>query len=358
MKTKTLPDNFTVYGTMALSNFRKETSERSADFNWARQLLARETPFRLESLEGYNQNREDRVTHLLERARVSIDAPKRATRGAVLRSIISLEGREGLLCKINFARRFGLALSYVLYNNERERVYLLELPAIDRLKYIRTFKSYRAFAAWIREIKGWVSTKSFREAAELPAFDKALRGHGTPWPANIDCFVCNRACKPLAIIEFQNARKTGVLKHCNNDYFQCLSPRGDDIRRWTSQEILRLQSGLRLFIITWAQNEETFVFKELDKVVIPFGENGPPAPEYRRALNSYARMKRPPELEKAIAGRYRSYSLRWQNGGMKRHVHSPPLDTAAKTFPSLYYRFKKTGRGAQLGRFLTEALNG
>ena len=343
---------------MALSNFRKETSERSAGFNRARKQLMRETPFRFESLEGCNQNRQNRVTHLLERARVDIELKNRATRSAVLRSITATEGRESLQCKINFARRFGLALSYVLYNNERERVYLLELPAIDRLNYIRTFKSYRAFAGWIKKIKGWVSVKSFREAGELPAFDKALRRHGTPWPTNIDCFVCNREYQPLAIIEFQNARKTGVLNHCNNDYFQCLLPGSDDIRRWTSQEILRVQSGLRLFIITWAQNEDIFVLKELEQVAIPFDGEGGISPAYRRALRHYVQNNRPPELEAGIAERYHSYSLYRQKNRIRRRVHTPPLDSGRKTFPALYYRFKKTARGRELSRFFMDALNG
>ncbi len=343
---------------MTLSNFRKESSERSAGYNRARQQLMRETPFLFESLEGCNQNAENRVTHLLERARVDINAEKRATRADVLNAIIRAEGADSLRCKINLARRFGVALSYVLYNNEHERVYLLELPAIDRLNYIRTFKSYRAFADWISGIKGWVSVKKFREAEELPAFDKALRRYGTPWPINIDCFVCNRQHQPLAIIEFQNARKTGVLNHCNNDYFQCLLPASDDIRRWTSLEILRVQSGLRLFIITWAQNEETFVLKELDRAVIPHNNRGALSRAYRRALHQYTRQGRPPELEAAIAQRFRSYSLRWRDNRMQRICHAPPLDAGQKTFPALYYRFKQTARGAQLSRLFTEALNG
>ena len=47
---------------MALINFRKESSERSDSVNWTKKILTK-TGFYFESIEGCNQNNEDKVTH-------------------------------------------------------------------------------------------------------------------------------------------------------------------------------------------------------------------------------------------------------------------------------------------------------
>lgn len=43
----------------------------------------------------------------------------------------------------------------------------------------------------------------------------------------------------------------------------------NDIRRWLSQEILRVQSNLRLFIITWSESSNDYILKEVEKVTLP-----------------------------------------------------------------------------------------
>jgi len=69
---------------MALINFRKETSERSDKANWAKTLLIEKSGFCLESIEGCNQNTENIVTHLIERARVDFDPSKPSSKSDIL----------------------------------------------------------------------------------------------------------------------------------------------------------------------------------------------------------------------------------------------------------------------------------
>lgn len=243
---------------MALKNFRKETSERSDQANWAKSLLIEKSGYYLESIEGCNQNAENKVTHLIERARVDYDPSVKATTEDIIASIIALESENVLLRKINFALCYSLPLSYALYCDENENVFFFNFHSLTKIDFVKQFKSYKEFADWIAVIKGWKSNKSFREIQDLPFFDKALRKAGTPWPTNIDCFICNNSNQPLAILEFQNARNTKVAHHCNNDFFLCKISRKnqlgytvyhEDIRRWTSQEILRVQSGLKYLIL-------------------------------------------------------------------------------------------------------------
>ncbi|HEX8574999.1 MAG TPA: hypothetical protein VF677_01765 [Flavobacterium sp.] len=45
---------------------------------------------------------------------------------------------------------------------------------------------------------------------------------------------------------------------------------GNNIRRWTSQEILRVQSGLRFFVITWSTINDDYILKEIESVALPY----------------------------------------------------------------------------------------
>ncbi len=342
---------------MRLINLKKETSERSDASNWAKEALIKHTPFYFESIEGCNQNSGDKVTHLFERARVD-EISGKTSKSYLLQKIITLEGEEALKRKINFAKLFGVPLTYVLYCNASEHVYLFNFQSANQLDFLVQFDSYENFAAWISGIKGWKSAKSFREMADLPYFDKELRKHHTPWPANIDCFFTDKHNRPLGIIEFQNADKTGVTAHCNNDYFQCKTtlPKtagesahtvyADDIRRWTSQEILRVQSGLRFFIITWSRHENDFILKELDSVAIPYFPQKDGKPDttvmssYKRELHRYVHSGRDKEIARQIAARYKTYSLKWDGRKSITRIHQPPLSYRDKTFPALYYKSK------------------
>lgn len=87
------------------------------------------------------------------------------------------------------------------------------------MSILQLIYSYKEFSDWIASIKGWRSTKPFREREDLPYFDKMLRQAGCAWPTNIDCFISNQDFEPIAILEFQNAKNTEVLKHCNNEFF-------------------------------------------------------------------------------------------------------------------------------------------
>lgn len=343
---------------MRLINYRKETSERSDTLNWVKEVLEKDTPYFYASIEGCNQNTENVVTHLIERARV--DAVEgRTQKSDVLQQITALEGADNLQRKINFAALFGLPLSYVLYCDEKEHVFLFYIHHIEKLEFVKHYTTYKSFADWIAEIKGWTSSKPFRERQDLPYFDKQLRRHKTPWPTNIDCFFTDKQNRPIGIIEYQNAKKTSVLKHSNNDHFQCklsytsgtYTKYSDDIRRWTSQEILRVQSGLRLFIITWSQTEDDVQIKELDLVAIPYFPTTKGKPDwkqmsaYKGDLNKYVHSNRQEKEENNIAQIYKTYYLNKENNKMTYAVNEPVLSYADKTFPSLYYSFQQKIEG-------------
>jgi hypothetical protein len=341
---------------MALINFRKETSERSDEANWAKSLLAEKSGYYLESIEGCNQNADNIVTHLIERARVDYDAAKPSSKAEIISSIVALEGKEVLDRKINFAKCYGLPLSYSLYCDENQNVFLFNFISLEQVDFVHQYKSYQEFADWIASIKGWKSNKSFREIQDLPFFDKELRKCGTPWPTNIDCFICNTENKPIAILEFQNAKSTNVANHCNNDFFLCkmtgtnqwgYTVYHDDIRRWTSQEILRVQSNLRYLIITWAQKEDDFILKEVEIITIPHfpNKNGKPdwdyINSYKASMNKYVVSGKTEQHAKSISNTFKTYNLKNDEGIINSIVNEPPLSYGNKTFPSIYYHSKE-----------------
>lgn len=351
---------------MKLVEFRKESSERSDAENWCKSILQEETTYYFDSVEGCNQNTDNKVTHLIERARVTVIDGK-SSKQEVLNSIIRLESAKVLHRKIKFANCFNIPLSYVLYCDEIENVFLFQFKSLENIEFLKHYKSYSEFANWIAEIKGWVSKKPFREYAELPYFDRQLRINKTPWPTNIDCFVSDHENNPVAIIEFQNAKDTGVLNHCNNDHFQCkigftkngnygpYTVYSDDIRRWTSQEILRVQSALKLIIITWSQNSYDFQIKELESVSIPFfpESNGRPnwkiLSAYKGDLNEYIKSNRSKEIEQKISKNRKTFNLYKTTEGINSYVNEPPLSYEKKTFPSLYYSSKKKVKNDKMG---------
>ena len=330
---------------MAFTNFRKETSERSDDVNWAKRSLVANTPYHYDGIEGCNENRNNVVTHLLERARVDDDGAGDMPVPDVLREIIRLETVPVLQRKMNFAGAFGLNLSYILYCDETESVWRYEFLDIDTLVLKQSYTSYKAFSEWIASIKGWRSGKPYREKEDLPYFDKALRKAGCAWPTNIDCFISDEDNVPLAILEFQNAKKVSVKNHCNNEYFLCKTARKekgcvyyeDDIRRWISQEILRVQSGLRLFILTWAQGDQDFVLKEVERICFPELVNN--QDEYKSYMHKYIVTK-----EKCygqyIQNHFQSYHLVYGAPDMLKIIHHPPLGMRCGTFPFIYYSYK------------------
>lgn len=340
---------------MALTNFRKESSERSDGANWTKSLLIEKSGFHLDSIEGCNQNAQNLVTHLMERARVDYFEGANASLEEVVNQIIELEGSGSLSRKINFAKCFGLPLHYVLYSDEDERVYVLALQSLSQFELVKTYKSYQLFADWIASVKGWKSAKAFREIKDLPYFDQALRAAGTPWPTNIDCFLSDQNNVPVGVLEFQNAKNTKVAAHCNNDFFLCklktTSNDGkevyhDDIRRWTSQEIIRVQSGLRFFILTWAPFEDNVMLKELEKIAIPYFEQSGQNIKwshmraYKRDMHLYVSSNRSEQNRLKLQEIYKTCELSYKAGVMNVNVSKGPLSIEQKSFPSLYYQRK------------------
>ena len=334
------------------TNFRKETSERSDSTNWDKQSLINNTPFYFDIIECCNENNHNVVTHLMERARVDYDKVDNMNLSDICNAIINLETEDVLTRKINFAKTFNINLTYVLYNNEIQKVWVYEFTDLHTLKEVSVFNSFKSFSEWISTIKGWKSTKRFREISDLPLFDKVLRQAGTAWPTNIDCFISDKNNKPIAILEFQNAKNTSVKEHCNNDFFLCKlttydqwghTKYQDDIRRWLSQEILRLQSGLRLFVITWAQGTEDFILKEVETITfpeLPFDKDWNLHNCYKRDMHEFA-VKKDLESAKKIAQNYQSYNLVYLPPNMDKVPHDPPLSAKNKTFPHIYYKYKQ-----------------
>lgn len=341
---------------MAFKNYRKETSERSDEANWAKKILIEKTGLFFESIEGCNENNNNVVTHLMERARVDFTG-EIASENEVLQDIINLEGIDSLKRKINFAKAFNCSLTYVLYCAENKHVWTYCIKDINDCKLINTYNSYEQFSRWIAEIKGWNSSKSFREKQDLPEFDKELRKAGCAWPTNIDCFVSNDKFEPLGIIEFQNANLTSVEKHCNNEFlWGKYTGKNDygytiyynDIRRWLSQEILRVQSNLRLFIITWSESSNDYILKEVEKVTLPdlprnknwklhnlIEEN-----MHQLAVNYRTNKEYALKYADWIMKNTSSYNLEYIENFIKLIHNQPKLDLKEKTFPKLYYKYK------------------
>lgn len=353
------------------TNFRKETSERSDLSNWAKQSLIKNTNYHFDSIEGCNENDRNVATHLMERARVDFDGDE-TNMGidSICAAIIRLESESALQRKINFAKAFRMNLTYVLYNDEKQRVWMYEFEQLRTLKFVQKFDSFISFSAWIAQIKGWKSTKPFREIDDLPLFDKVLRRAGTAWPTNIDCFVSNEKNQPIAILEFQNAKTTSVLEHCNNEFFLCKQTYfdtwghikyHDDIRRWLSQEILRVQSRLRLFIITWAQGQDDFILKEVCQITfpeLPFGQDWNKTNRYKQDMHNYA-VTKSKEAGIKIAQTYQSYTLKYEHPNMNRVVYNPPLSYPNKTFPCIYYSYKWRiiGKTEDLPKYFENLIN-
>ena len=340
---------------MAFYNYRKETSERSDASNWAKKILVEKTGFFFDAIEGCNENNQNVVTHLMERARVDV-IDGHSTIQNVLSSIIRLEGSDVLQRKINFAKAFQRPLTYVLYCDEKEYVWVFTIKSLTECEFTASYNTNKAFSEWIASIKGCQSTKPFREREDLPYFDKVLRRSGCAWPTNIDCFISNQNFEPVGILEFQNAKNTEVLKHCNNEFFlgkfvrynQYGYPSYDnDIRRWQSQEILRVQSGLRLFVVTWAQNSKDFILKEIDVIsfpALPFGQDWKRHGEYQKLMHDYAN-NHDVKVAQTIMHNFATYKLAYYPPNMHLEFHQPPLSGKDKSFPLIYYRYKNKVEG-------------
>ena len=315
---------------MAFSNLRKETSERSDVVNWAKQSLIQNTPFHFDGIEGCNENAENVATHLFERARVDYDGHDDMDEGTVLQLIQQLETLPVLERKINFAKAFQLNLSYVLYCDGIDNVWVYEFQGIHSIRRIAHFESYPAFSAWIATIKGWKSKKVFREKQDLPYFDKALRRAGTAWPTNIDCFISDENNMPVAILEFQNAHTISVKEHCNNEYFLCK----------------QAYTNANGFI-------DCITFPDL-----PFSRNWNKHSAYKKAMHDYATTRKR-EDGLVISRNYTSYSLKYDYPNMKIISHNPPLLAKSQTFPFIYYKYKRlvVGRSDLLPMFFVKLLS-
>jgi hypothetical protein len=89
----------------------------------------------------------------------------------------------------------------------------------------------------------------------------------------------------------------------------------EDIRRWTSQEILRVQSGLRYLILTWAQAEEDYILKEVDIITIPYFPDKGGKPDwdyinaYKGGMHNYVTAGKKAVDEAVISNKFKTYIL-------------------------------------------------
>lgn len=346
---------------MEIVDFRKETSERSERQNWVLDELSASTIFYFSGFEGCNEDSSDVVTAIMDRASISITGdplilPDIET---VIHAIEGIEGKT-LRGKINFCKRIGLTYTYILYNYQFEFVLRYEFND-DKLCFMQRYDSFASFSRWIQSIKKWNSGKGYENASDLPLFDIKLREAGCPWPTNIDGVVYDIYHNPVAILEFQNAKKTTVPKHFNNLYFfpDKITPRkeGKDEQRWKSQEILRLQTCLPHFTIVWSQDEDIVIFKQLYSVSFAndYLDNNP---DYYQALvNFQIDLKRTPKDYKKenyarICASFQSYRYRFENGRMNKIISNPPLSCDEYTFPFLYgKRFTPCKKGSVMNSF-------
>lgn len=344
---------------MNVIQLSKETSERSETQNWVLEELASSSDFYYAGFEGCNENSSFIVTAILDRASIKVEGdinvlPDSET---VKKSIIELEGNS-IWGKIQFCHLLGIGFSYILYNYEHQFVLRYEFNN-EGFFFRESYSSFEAFSKWIQTIKQWTSKKKYREKNDLPEFDKALRRAGCPWPTNIDCVVYHKTHKPIALIEFQNAKKTKVASHSNNAFFfpnyvfnyQYLKP-GQDEQRWRSQEILRLQSRLPHFTIVWSQNEDVVIMKQLDQVTFPdydHCKNKDAKDAYMKLLHDYYEtLIKGGDKQKyynSICNNTSSYYLNFVGGVMRKHYCYPPLSIESKTLPSIYgERFQPSRR--------------
>lgn len=343
---------------MAFAKYQKDTSERSDAVNWVKKELLKSTVFHFDSIEGCNQNDKNTVTHLFDRAQVffnegsnEIDSPE-----VVFNNILRLEPNGALERKLNLAKKFGAEYQYILYCMDPEMV--LRYSFTESGCYLEAkYNSFKDFSDWIQSIKVWKSSKIFREEKELPEFDKALRAAGCAWPTNIDCFISTNDNQPFAFLEFQNAKNTHVRNHNSNSFFLHNKEiekdkfKAEDMRRWLSQEILRVQSQLRLLVITWSQKENFAILREVRRVCFPHytcldpstGNRVNCRQKYSKLLFLYRKFRESNDRIKAkkyydiITADMSSYILINSKGIMNEYVFNPPLDHREGTFPLIYF---------------------
>lgn len=344
---------------MQLINFRAENIFSKSKNSWARKEIESINQFRISSINGFSQSSKNQTTHILERALVDIDIQGEKSKEAILSQLIDLETGSGLQRKINFAKHLGLPLHYVLHNPRSGRVYVLELYNLVDVKIAKAFKSYEAFAGYISEIKGWKSKKELLAKKGLPELDNALRKHKSPWPANLDALLFDANSQPVAILEFQNAKTTLVEKVDMNDYFLCKKMKRqkvggyekivffDDIRRWMSLELLRVQSQLPLINIVWSPDQSTYQINVVDQITFPdFATYDTHHPwenveEYKMLLHDFA-IEHSEETEKPI--RMKKALSFWKLGNRNQEVfHNPPLSFKEKSFPYIYWKKRTKG---------------
>ena len=333
---------------MNITSFRKETSERSEVQNWVLDELSASGNYYFSGFEGCNENSSNQVTAILDRVSIVIEGqPDILPQLYQVTSIIeSLEGKA-LPGKISFCSRLGLPYSYVLYNYDHGFVLRYELDS-NGIYFRERYDSFAQFSEWIQSIKDWVSNKGYINPG-LPEFDKALRRAGCPWPTNIDSVAFTNTDHPVALIEFQNAKRTTVEAHTNNTFFLPIWDSrnntyisGPDEQRWRSQEILRLQSGLPHFTIVWSQDENNVIIKQLTQVTFPDFSDADKSKLYLKNLGQFnaaalslSRIKESP-LYQSIRFEYPSYNFILNNGQITTQNNLPPLSIDAKTFPYIY----------------------
>lgn len=330
---------------MAFTNFKKEVWARGAATNWIKDTIVKNDTYYFESIDGCKDNNKDEIAYLMERICVSyngVDEPLTDT----LNSIIQFMTEQTLVRKLNFASKFGLPLSIILYCNECKHVWRFDLKDINTLSFEQTY-TFDEFAKWLNQIKLYKTDKPQKPGATMSEFDTSLVLASSPWPSKIDSIIFTKDNEPIGIVDFQNANKVPVKEYCCSDYFLCMHRTfisngaggyylyGDDLYKGILQETLRVQSGLRLFMVVWSAKSKDYYLKEVEQITIPLIKDED-ARTQKGVLHKYSEEKMD-ETYTLICETFDSYNLYMENDCLTKQYHSPVLSKEAKTFPHIYY---------------------
>ena len=324
---------------MPLSVFIKESAECSAAKNWVKEQLEGCEVFFTDSIEGYTVDESRGVILLMDRAKVDYDEILCSSEAEVLAFIKKKDGKgNSIERKINLANKFGIDFRYCLYSeSSTHHVWVYQFGKDSSGKLETEFTSFSDFGIWLDTKRTMTISKGFGHSSisaydtsqftDLPHFDQTLRKNKTPWLANIDGFVSDKNGEPIAILEYQNTRKSPQY-HCNNVFF--LS--GEDINRFKSAEIVKLHSRLPFYILVWSHEYSGFKIKELDCCAYPETNLNS-----KGLVSSYFPTNKSPEVYNNICTKVNTKSLSYDGRNFISTINYPPLSLSNKTFPHMYY---------------------
>lgn len=304
--------------------------------------------YQVHQLDGWSLDKDNRVTHVFQKVHLQ-----------VFSSIVDFESfveelatgflDENFLLYKNAAALFG-AKHYVLVHSEVPRQKIMVLEAVgEGFAFVKEFDGYRKFSSWLEKIRGYKSKQNYVLNRELSIFEDILRSSGTNWQVPSNLFITDEEQNLLGLIKTQHIQKYTLEKHSNNIFFLGLSNK-DDRKRWLSQEIIRIQSGLPLFVIVADSKNKDYSLKVIDNIVFPIKDVDGGVSEilHRYALALWTNKQDMADvLYKAICETVSTFTFYKdsENNKIIKHVLEQPLSLENKTFPNIYYKSKMVVKG-------------